>query len=162
MFISGSFDAVLLKPASIDALAACLRPLLAGPLSGAACTASAASESAEPVDRFHLDALSEQGIDTRALLCDWRRSVEEDLVCLQDCRDRRDADGLRASLHRLGGAAGLVGAVGLMDALQRASTARPEPQAPLLDQLVVRARTLMTQLDATTGREHPLAAARRQ
>ncbi|HEY3599677.1 MAG TPA: response regulator, partial [Paraburkholderia sp.] len=152
------FDAMLLKPASIDALETCLRPLLAEPFFAAA--ARAGTESAEPLDCAHLDALSEQGVDVRGLLRDWRCSMNDDLARLQDCRDRRDIDGMRASLHRLGGAVGLVGAGALMDALQRASTAQPEADTPLLDRLVVRARALMAQLDEAAAHGHHSAAAR--
>jgi HPt (histidine-containing phosphotransfer) domain-containing protein len=99
-------------------------------------------------DPGYLDALSREGIDLRVFLHGWRQSIRDDLLQMQRLRDSRDVDGLRATLHRLSGAVGLVGAHTLMDALRCASVAHPEPEAPALDAVARRLDALMTELDA--------------
>jgi HPt (histidine-containing phosphotransfer) domain-containing protein len=99
-------------------------------------------------DSGYLDALSREGIDLRAFLHGWRQSIRDDLLQMQRLRDSRDVDGLRATLHRLSGAVGLVGAHTLMDALRCASVAHPEPEASALDAVAGCLDALMTELDA--------------
>ncbi|MFC7626699.1 hybrid sensor histidine kinase/response regulator [Paraburkholderia humisilvae] len=137
------FDSVLPKPTSLDALNACLQALFVEPLLNAR---NLGTEQEERLDRRHLDALSEHGIDVAEVLSGWQQAMEEDLMQLHACREQRDADGLRALLHRLSGAVGLVGAAGLMDALRQSGAMRPEPPAVLLDSLVSRIRVLIAQL----------------
>lgn len=110
-----------------------------------------ASESAllEPFERSYLNALSEEGIDLHAFLHGWRRSMDDDLARLYTGHDQRDIDGLRALLHRLSGAVGLVGARSLMEALQGANASQLVHDAGSIDVLVRRAKTLMMQLDIT-------------
>ncbi|CAB3772044.1 response regulator [Paraburkholderia solisilvae] len=149
----GLFAAVLPKPTSLDALAACLRALFSGPLPGAAPAEPPPVEPPpveppheEPLDRQHLDALAGQGVDVREVLNGWQQAMQDDLACLRTCRERGEREEQRALLHRLSGAVGLVGAAGLMDALREASVTQPEPPAALLDSLVARMRALIAQL----------------
>jgi HPt (histidine-containing phosphotransfer) domain-containing protein len=60
-----------------------------------------------------------------------------------------DFDHFHSVLHRLSGAVGLVGARSLMEALRRASTSPLEHNTASIDALTARARTLVTQLEAT-------------
>jgi hypothetical protein len=71
----------------------------------------------------------------------------DDLEQMRGVLDRGDIGGLRASLHRLSGAVGLVGARGLMEALRRASVVQPEPEAGAIDALAYRIEGLMKDLD---------------
>jgi CheY-like chemotaxis protein len=173
----GLFAAVLPKPTSLDALAACLRSLFSEPLSSAAHAEPAHAEPAhaepshaepphaepphagppcaappheEPLDPQHLDALAGQGVDVREVLNGWQQAMQDDLARLHACRERREREAQRALLHRLSGAVGLVGATGLMDALRQASVTQPEPSAVLFDSLVARMRALIAQLQRKT------------
>lgn len=110
-------------------------------------SASAPSEPYESFERRNLDALSEEGIDLRAFLGGWRRSMGDDLERLGDSHRKGDIAGLRTLLHRLSGAVGLVGAHSLMEALRRASVAQSEPEPGVVEALAQRAHTLMNQLD---------------
>jgi hypothetical protein len=103
--------------------------------------------SPEPFERRYLDALAQEGIDLNTFLHGWRRAMDDDLELMLSLNDRRDVGGLRASLHRLSGAVGLVGARSLMEALRRVSVAQPEPEMSAIEALAKRARTLMIQLD---------------
>ncbi|MCX4170906.1 MULTISPECIES: sensor histidine kinase [Paraburkholderia] len=103
-----------------------------------------------PVESFdpnYLDALSNEGIDLHTFIQGWRRSMIDDLERMHSMRNGRDVALLRAALHRLSGAVGLVGASSLMNALRQASVAQPEPEADAIDVLAKRAGTLMMQLD---------------
>jgi hypothetical protein len=73
--------------------------------------------------------------------------MDDDLEQMLSLNDRHDVGGLRASLHRLSGAVGLVGARSLMGALRRASVAQPEPEMSAIEALARRARTPMIHLD---------------
>jgi CheY-like chemotaxis protein len=137
------FAAVLPKPIGLDALDACLRQIFAEPSSNATHTGTGQGER---LDCGHLAALYEHGVDVREVLSGWQQAIEDDLTRLQACRERGDSDGLRALLHRMSGAVGLVGAVGLMDALREASIVQPDPSADGLDSLVDRTRALIAQL----------------
>jgi hypothetical protein len=103
--------------------------------------------ASESIDQSYLDALSNEGIDLGAFVRGLRQSMNDDLEQMRSLRASRDFDGLRSTLHRLSGAVGLVGACGLMGALQRASVAELEPEAALLDSLARLIEALMTQLD---------------
>ena len=103
--------------------------------------------SPEPFERRYLDALAQEGIDLNTFLHGWRRSMDDDLEQMLSLNGRHDVGGLRASLHRLSGAVGLVGARSLMEALRRVSVAWPEPEMSAIEALAKRARTLMIQLD---------------
>lgn len=105
------------------------------------------SASTEPFDHSYLDALSQEGIDLNTFLRGWHYSMDEDLARLHGLREQPDIEGLRASLHRLSGTVGLVGARSLMEALQGASVTSPQYDADAIDVLVKRARNLMMQLD---------------
>jgi signal transduction histidine kinase len=105
------------------------------------------SASSEPFDSNYLDALSKEGIHLPTFLLSWRQSMGDDLERLRGLRARHDVDGLRASLHRLSGAVGLVGARSLMEALWRASLIQPEPEAGIVDALAQRSETLVMQLE---------------
>jgi signal transduction histidine kinase len=100
----------------------------------------------ESFDRAYLEALSNEGIDLHTFVGSWCQSVQEDLQRMRGLRELPDAGALRGVLHRLSGAAGLVGARGLMEALQRSSVAQPEPEADALDMLEKRSEALMKQL----------------
>ncbi|MFC0399662.1 response regulator [Paraburkholderia rhizosphaerae] len=137
------FDAVLPKPAGLDALRACLNTLFdESPLNAA----HDGAEQEEQLDRRHLDALSEHGIDVREVVSGWQQAMEEDLMYLHACRERGDSDGLHALLHRLSGALGVVGATGLMEDVRQAGAMRPQPSPALIDSLVARMRVLIAQL----------------
>ena len=114
----------------------------AAPLSDPSVTTSF-----EPFEHRYLDALSEEGIDLHAFLASWRRAMDDDLERLSALRAQGDVDRLHDVLHRLSGAAGLVGAHSLMAALQRASTLPLEHETSSIDALTERTRTLMTQLE---------------
>jgi signal transduction histidine kinase/HPt (histidine-containing phosphotransfer) domain-containing protein len=101
----------------------------------------------ETFDPSYLDALSNEGIDLHTFVRGWRQSMVGDLERMRTLRDQNDVNGLRASLHRLSGAVGLVGARGLMEALRRASAAQPGPEARAIEALAERIESLITQLD---------------
>jgi signal transduction histidine kinase len=101
----------------------------------------------ESFDPSYLDALSYEGIDLHTFIQGWRRSIIDDLERMHSLHNGRDVVLLRAALHRLSGAVGLVGASSLMDALRRASAAQPEPETDAIDVLAKRAEALMMQLD---------------
>ena len=103
--------------------------------------------SPEPFERRYLDALAQEGIDLNTFLHGWRRSMDDDLEQMLSLNGRHDVGGLRASLHRLSGAVGLVGARSLMEALGLASAAHPEPEARAINALAGRIESLITQLD---------------
>ncbi|CAE6747296.1 Hpt domain-containing protein [Paraburkholderia haematera] len=109
------------------------------------------STSTEPFDHNYLNALSREGIDLPTFVRGWRCSMDEDLVRLHGLRDQHDIEGLRASLHRLSGTVGLVGARSLMEALQGASATLQQYEAGAIDVLVKRSRNLMMQLDEAIG-----------
>jgi signal transduction histidine kinase len=101
----------------------------------------------ESIDRSYLEALSNEGIDLPTFGRSWRQAVHDDLLLMRGLRDKHDVVGLRASLHRLSGAIGLVGAHDLMEALRCASVAQPEPETHAIEVLARRVEALMTQLD---------------
>jgi signal transduction histidine kinase len=110
--------------------------------------------AAAPVESFdpsYLDALSNEGIDLHTFIQGWRRSMIDDLERMHSMHNGRDVALLRAALHRLSGAVGLVGASSLMDALRQASAAQPEPETDAIDTLAKRAEALMMQLDQAIG-----------
>jgi CheY-like chemotaxis protein len=144
----GLFDALLPKPANLDVLQACVETLFAVRRSDMDAAQIDAVRT-EPVDRSHLDALSARGIDVDDMLRNWQRTMHEDLALLHERIGHSDTDGVRASLHRLSGAVGLVGAQDLMAALRDASVMQRAPGMHLLDELAARVRTLIAQLDAT-------------
>ncbi|HVE08154.1 MAG TPA: response regulator [Paraburkholderia sp.] len=144
------FAALLPKPASLDALRACIDALFAARVidDGAAQDEAAHAES---MDRSHLDALSARGIDIEDMLRGWQRTMHEDLALLRERSQSGDAAGVRATLHRLSGAVGLIGARELMAALRNASAMQPVADARLVDDLTARMRALIAQLDATAA-----------
>ena len=150
----GLFDAVLPKPANLDALQACVDALFVARRSGRGAGAAAGQTRTvhtEPIDRSHLDALSARGIDVDDMLRSWQRTMLEDLALLHERIEHGDTAGVRATLHRLSGAVGLVGAKDLMAALRDASAMQRAPlDSSLLDELATRTRTLIAQLDATS------------
>ncbi|WP_246279153.1 sensor histidine kinase [Paraburkholderia ultramafica] len=102
----------------------------------------------EPFEHRYLDALSEEGVDLPTFLDGWRRAMGDDLARLSVLGRRQiDPDHLHAVLHRLSGAVGLVGALGLMEALRRASASPLEQSTGSIDALIERARNLVKQLD---------------
>ena len=111
---------------------------------------ASASASFEPFESRYLDSLSEEGIDLQTFLNTWRDAMDDDLKRLSVLRREGDSDHLHSVLHRLSGAVGLVGARSLMEALRRASTSPLEHDASAIDALMERARTLVTQLEATS------------
>ncbi|WP_175772180.1 ATP-binding protein [Paraburkholderia phenazinium] len=106
-----------------------------------------ADPSSESFDRSYLEALSNEGIDLQTFSRAWLQSIRDDLLQMRRLRDLDDVGGLRASLHRLSGAVGLVGARSLMEMLRRASVAQPKPEAGAIDALTKRIEALMMQLD---------------
>jgi hypothetical protein len=107
-----------------------------------------APDAPDAYDRRYLDALSEEGIDLPAFLGRWRASMQDDLAQLRRLRGHGDADAVRALLHRLSGAVGLVGAHGLTEALRQASAAADAPETPLLDTFAERIELLIARHDA--------------
>jgi CheY-like chemotaxis protein len=144
------FAALLPKPASLDALRACVDALFAARVTDDGALQAEAAH-AEYMDRSHLDALSARGIDIDDMLRGWQRTMHEDLALLRERSQSGDAAGVRATLHRLSGAVGLVGARELMAALRSASAMQPAPDARLVDELTARMRVLIAQLDATAA-----------
>ncbi|MGF6721421.1 HPt (histidine-containing phosphotransfer) domain-containing protein [Paraburkholderia sp. GAS41] len=116
-------------------------------LSAAKPAESPIGAQVEAFDRNYLDALSNEGIDLHTFIRAWRQSMLEDLEQMHALRRRHDTSGLRASLHRLSGAVGLVGAGSLMEALRRASVAQPALEGRAIDALCERMKVLMKQLD---------------
>ncbi|WP_186308400.1 Hpt domain-containing protein [Paraburkholderia sp. BCC1885] len=102
---------------------------------------------ARSFDQSYLDALSSEGVDLHVFLRGWQQSIRDDLIQMQRMCDLDDVSGLRASLHRLSGAVGMVGARSLMEALQLASVAQPEPEAGAIDVLPKRIEALMRDVD---------------
>ncbi|WP_174770018.1 response regulator [Paraburkholderia hayleyella] len=151
---SGSpVDMVLVKPVDLGTLGACLKNLLPGELPVASLqttrTAVLASQPAPAHDLFdigYLQALVQRGVDMALLLRDWQRDVSEDLVRLNESRQRLDLSGVHSSLHRLSGSVGLVGGRLLMADLQRASVMPRMPEALELDRLAGLVQTLIVQL----------------
>ncbi|MFM0632039.1 hypothetical protein [Paraburkholderia xenovorans] len=109
-----------------------------------------ASASFEPFESRYLDALSEEGVDLHTFLNNWRQAMNDDLQRLNALHCVGDFDHFHSVLHRLSGAVGLVGARSLMEALRRASTSPLEHNTGSIDALAARARTLVTQLEATS------------
>jgi CheY-like chemotaxis protein len=105
------FDAVVMKPASLDVLRSCLWRLLPGDASPTFLSAPANRQSVQPdaFDLRELDALAAHGIDLRAFAKDWCQSVEDDLAQLESFCRKGDPKGIRDQLHRLGGASVLSG-----------------------------------------------------
>lgn len=101
----------------------------------------------ESFDQSYLDALASEGIDLDKFLREWRHSLSDDLQQLAALRARRDFTNVRAFLHRLSGAVGIVGASSLAEALRRASITEPVPEAAVLDTLATRVEILSMQLD---------------
>jgi hypothetical protein len=102
----------------------------------------------EPFEHRYLDALSDEGIDLPSFLEGWRRAMNDDLARLSVLQHiQGHPDRLRALLHRLSGAAGLVGALGLMEALRRASASPLEQNAGSISALIVRTKSLIRQLE---------------
>ncbi|MGF6898766.1 sensor histidine kinase [Paraburkholderia sp. GAS348] len=143
--------ATFAAPFPIESLRPFVEPANGNALAITARLAGAApGGQAESFDRSYLGALSDEGIDLHTFIAGWRRSMLDDLDrlrSLRDGRDRLDLAGLRATLHRLSGAVGLVGASSLMDALRQVSAARTEPETDAIDALLKRAEALMMQLD---------------
>jgi signal transduction histidine kinase len=110
-------------------------------------TANAPFEPFEPFEHRYLDALSEEGIDLPTFLGGWRHAMDDDLKRLSGLNHERGGEGLSSVLHRLSGSVGLVGAHGLMEALQRASTSSQEHEAGVIEALMARARILVAQVD---------------
>jgi CheY-like chemotaxis protein len=142
------FDAVVIKPASLDVLRSCLWRLLPGDVSPTFLSAPANVRSVQPdvFDLRELDALEAHGIDLRAFARDWCQSVEDDLAQLDFFRRKDDPKGIRDQLHRLGGAVGLVGAHGLMNGLEKANLTSQAIMTSTMDDLVEQVRVLMRQV----------------
>lgn len=102
----------------------------------------------EPFDHRFLDSLSEEGLDLAVFLAGWRRAMNEDLIHLGMLSRQSEPEHLRAVLHRLSGAVGLVGARSLMEALRCASESPHEQDAHSIDALIERAKNLVMQFDA--------------
>ncbi|RKT20601.1 signal transduction histidine kinase [Paraburkholderia sp. RAU2J] len=112
-------------------------------------SASASGVLPEPFELRYLNALSDEGVDLSNFLDGWRRAMDEDLALLTVLQHRQShPDRQRAVLHRLSGAAGLVGALGLMEALRHASVAPLEQSAGSIDALIDRTRNLVKQFEA--------------
>ncbi|PRX35817.1 Hpt domain-containing protein [Paraburkholderia sp. BL18I3N2] len=104
----------------------------------------------EPFEIRYLDALFEEGVNLDVFLNNWRQAMNDDLARLDALPRESDFDHFHRVLHRLSGAVALVGAHSLMDALRRASLSPPELGAEVIDALTARARSLVTQLEATS------------
>ncbi|NKJ50311.1 hypothetical protein CIC12_27030 [Burkholderia sp. SG-MS1] len=112
-------------------------------------SASAPGVLPEPFEVRYLNALADEGVDLSTFLDGWRRAMDDDLALLAILQHRqRHPDRQRALLHRLSGAAGLVGALDLMKALRHASVAPLEQSAGSVDALIDRARNLVKQFEA--------------
>ncbi|MFM0243279.1 Hpt domain-containing protein [Paraburkholderia phytofirmans] len=122
------------------------------PLFGSAAESSDSLSSGpfEPFEIRYLDALSEEGVNLDVFLNNWRQAMNDDLARLDALPRDGDFDHFHRVLHRLSGAAALVGAHSLMDALRRASLSPPDQGAAKIDALTARARSLVTQLEAAS------------
>ena len=142
------FDAVVLKPVSIDSLRSTLWRLMpAGVLATSSPTgAKALSERTYDFDLVRLDALAARGIVRREFAQEWCQSIEDDLVRLDVFRRQGDPLGVRRQLHRLSGAVGLVGAHELMDVLGKANMTSHAFMLGIVDGLTERVRALMEQV----------------
>ncbi|GJH06261.1 hybrid sensor histidine kinase/response regulator [Paraburkholderia terrae] len=138
------FGASLVKTAGLSALDAALRRLLPAP----SPHHGAHGARLERYDFTTLDSLAAQGVDVGGLLRDWRESMESDLADLESRRAASDEPGIRRVMHKLAGAVGIVGASGLMNALQRASAAQEPVRNALIDGLIARIRAQMRELDS--------------
>jgi hypothetical protein len=111
-------------------------------------TSRTASTPAEPFEHRYLDALSDEGVDLPTFLDGWRRAMGDDLARLCILRRRQShPDHVSGLLHRLSGAAGLVGALSLMEALRRASASPLEQSTGSIDALIERTRNLVKQFE---------------
>ncbi|HZZ10891.1 MAG TPA: hypothetical protein VFE79_09360 [Paraburkholderia sp.] len=118
-----------------------------------AALAQARGEAGAPLETYdptYLEALIREGIDLPAFLHGWCAAMHGDLVELQARQSAPDAPSRGASLHRLAGGVGLVGARNLADALHRASTVEFEAHLAgyALDTLMTRTRQFMIHLEA--------------
>lgn len=112
-------------------------------------SSSPASILPEPFEPRYLNALSDEGVDLPTFLDGWRRAMDDDLARLSILLHLQiHPDRQRALLHRLSGATGLVGALGLMEALRHASVSPLEQSADSIDALIDRTRNLVRQFEA--------------
>lgn len=105
----------------------------------------------EPFDHRFLDSLSEEGLNLSVFLDGWRRAMDDDMARLCVLCSQGEPDHMRSVLHRLSGAAGLVGARSLMEALQRASASPLEQNTISIVSLLERAKSLVMQLETRSA-----------
>ncbi|RFU48758.1 HAMP domain-containing sensor histidine kinase [Paraburkholderia sp. DHOC27] len=145
----GTFSA----PFSVEHVHEAEEPLQSGhsPVPKEAGAGQAQTNSIEPrpeqFDQNYLEALSEEGIDLHTFLFGWRQSINDDLRRMREMCDQHDVVGVRAVLHRLSGAVGLVGARSLMESLRSSSVAQSKPGADVVNALTRRVQSLANQLE---------------
>ncbi|TAL98977.1 MAG: response regulator [Paraburkholderia sp.] len=145
------FDAVLIKESRFDALHACLWQLLPRAARGPSVPLPEHMHDDDPVSTFdfsELDALASRGVDVPALVRDWRRVLDEDMAHLVAARARDDAETVRKLLHRIGNAASVFKARGVMALLENAGAASPVFMMRALDGIVAQVRAMEAQIDA--------------
>lgn len=145
------FDAVLVKESRFDALYMCLWELLPRAARGPSVPLPERmyeDDTAFAFDFSELDALASRGVDVPALVRDWRRVLDEDMTHLVAARARDDAEAVRKLLHRIGNAASVFKARGVMALLENAGAASPAFMMQTLDGIVVQVRAMEAWIDA--------------
>lgn len=151
------FDAVLIKESRFDALHACLWQLLPRAARGPSAPLPERLHEDDSVSAFdfsELDALANRGVDVPALVRDWRRVLDEDLAHLVAARACDDAETVRKVLHRIGNAASVFKARGVMALLENAGATSPAFMMQALDGIVVQVRAMEARIDAWCDGAH--------
>ncbi|WP_027214456.1 Hpt domain-containing protein [Burkholderia sp. WSM2232] len=144
----GGSPAQLVMPAAgHDSAAAHANPAPSDTHEGDHRSDKAAEPSSALFDRDYLNALVEEGINLNAFLDGWSQAMRDDLNHLVESQREGDLQHFRHLLHRLGGALGLVGAHGLIEALRVVRTASGAQDCASIDTLAARIRTLIEQLE---------------
>ncbi|MDE1182037.1 hypothetical protein [Paraburkholderia sp.] len=112
----------------------------------AAAESSVTPVANEAFDATYLAALKNEGIELPLFLRNWNRAMADDLDTVDAARNAYRV-AMRTALHRISGAAGLVGAHRLMDALREAGTPAVELDDRTIDALIERIQSLITQFE---------------
>lgn len=147
----GSPAPIVMLAAGHGSAAAHANPPLSDTHEGVHSPDKAVEPSPALFDRDYLDALVQEGINLNAFLDGWGHAIRDDLDHLVESHREGDLQHFRHLLHRLGGALGLVGAHGLIEALKVVRTAPGAHDRAAIDTLAARIRTLMEQLETVRG-----------
>lgn len=146
----GSLAQLVMPAMGHDSAAAHTDHTLCGMHEGGHNSHKAVEPSLALFDRGYLNALVEEGINLNAFLDGWGQAMRDDLDHLVESQRAGDAQHFRHLLHRLGGALGLVGAHGLIEALRVVRAAPGAQDCPSIDTLAARIRTLIEQLETVS------------